>query len=1793
MSFLKALRIFILIGVQCASINSFSQSISNTGKLNYPRSFHQSHILPDGRVIVFGGWNNIYPTPTTYETAEIYNPETRSWGLAASMNQTRVFFTSVVLPSGNVLAIGGDSDGNFNPLKSCEVYDVKSNKWMVTAEMNVARRNHRAIKLRNGNILVAGGTDDGTCELYDAASSTWRYTGKLNISRGDEGISLVMLVNGSILLTGGETQEASRSAEIYNPQNGQWTLVENRLSFSRTDHNSILLANGTVLIVGSAFTGSQGTEYSEVYNVGTKSFEKEARHQVLISKNNPLLLLDDGSVLVHTQGNYYSNTQAFQLYKPSTGSWTAMMNTNFFGNNAYRIHKLHDGSILVIGGYTSIDIGATKDCLLVREGGVDVCSSVKLDLELSNNTFCYGNAGKVVVSQSESGASYQAYIGDLPVSTPVSGGGNIELDIPASFIVSGVNLVKVRVKKSGCVSKFLNDIAVLDARQENISKPTITALRPTTFCSGDSTILKAPSGFYRYEWSNGSTTSEITVKGQPGFYSVKVSNSIGCSSPASDPVNIMLYPLSVWAGSDETVCINSPSYTLREYSPLGGTWTGPGVSAGGQFTPTLAGVGTHKLTYTSPCNKQDIKIITVRPIPVISNFTYRWEQEQICENASTRLYLQNTDNGTSYQLRIGSRNIGSSQMSTGGTLTFYIPSNTVDTTTVFNVVASRYTECGLITLQKSDILNVVRSPRNLVTTVLRDSVCYGEQTYIRIEKSEPGITYYLTNNSNILIGEYVDGTGGDLLIPTGRIEYSLSGSLFAKNALSSCSRMKIKDIKIYLKPLTVDFETGLPGDFVGDTIRLINKSNAQSYTWKFISQASIETSINTNPGLITYNSVGKKLIKLTGISSIGCVDSVAKEIEISNRINSRPYTLCYDEQLNQSDVTVLDHHIDRNGNTYIAGHKNRTLFCLKADSTGKKVWSREGIPYYGSTNYSNGVTSDNEGNVYVVGQGSGDHFRFGKFECYTGQNHQNAPFMYIIKFNKVGEEQWFVIGLTTVTEYHYDNWIIASDIACDDNNRLFIVGHRNLKSSQIRFPGGQVKTLEPRNNPDAKECFILEIDSTGAMRDYVEFGGGSAKSLLSYPESWRTTINGWVDDSPVSISMYESIAVNPKVKIDSDGDVLVGGVFEATDTSVPFKFGNIGLYAEEHQAYTPFSGSTFVAEYNRENGWKSATKGVSWGVDYLQEFTKDSEGNIYTIGPLVKETIINGDTIALDDPSNGAAWPRPRHSYLAKNNAAGNIEWYVLNESAYLDDVEVSSHNTILVAGDVDRFGATRDAKGQSFGIQANGKRDGFISEYTDDGKVIWAKSIGTSEIDRPYYMALDKCNNIYVSSASFQSYYHRSGSVRVSKLSVDADCNMAVCDREPLTLTSFDPQAGTINDRVNIKGSNFTYVSKIEFNGVEASFTIEDNNVIVARVPLNATTGKIKLFTYNDSTSSVNDFVVEQSMQFIGFSPNTGTYGDSVYIHAKNIEGLQTIKFNGNEVSDFVVVNDSTVYTSVPYNATTGKIKLISLRDSIVSVDDFTVQRTFEDIEFVNFFPRSGSWGTAVTIYARNISHLRKIKLGDIPVTDFLILNDSTIKMTVPYGAMTGNIMLANDFDSTMSRDNFIVERAINTITFIDFEPRSGIYGANVTIHADNINTVTAVSFGDIKVKDFILLNDTTIQVPVPEGAVTGFIGLHNETEASFSPEMFKVEIPTNINETVIENCKVYPNPTSSKMILDCSLMGPIFRVEVFNMIGAIVISERVDGKDTITLEHLSPGLYKVLLHNDSQRHTLLILKQ
>jgi hypothetical protein len=152
-----------------------------TGSMNAPRSSHTVTRLTSlsrtsslfGFVLVTGGQSG--PPVEVFATAELYNPTTGIFTpTALPMGAARSEHTATELFNGTVLLAGENT--LVTSWDSAELYDPNTNTFSPAGTMTTPRVSHAAVLLQNGTVLIVGGFNNGpaasgvlsTAELYPA-----------------------------------------------------------------------------------------------------------------------------------------------------------------------------------------------------------------------------------------------------------------------------------------------------------------------------------------------------------------------------------------------------------------------------------------------------------------------------------------------------------------------------------------------------------------------------------------------------------------------------------------------------------------------------------------------------------------------------------------------------------------------------------------------------------------------------------------------------------------------------------------------------------------------------------------------------------------------------------------------------------------------------------------------------------------------------------------------------------------------------------------------------------------------------------------------------------------------------------------------------------------------------------------------------------------------------------------------------------------------------------------------------------------------------------------------------------------------------------------------------------------------------------------------------------------------------------------------------------------------------------------------------------------------------------------
>ncbi len=289
--------------------------------------------LPDGRVMVIGGYGGLSTGNIGIVDTNIFDPATNTWTRVADMHSPRWYPDLTELGDGRFVAISGNTTDESHWADTPEVFDPTTGQWTVLTGVSTSQVHEAeypfSYLLPNGNVFTIGPSEDKSFDL-NVNAKTWTQVG------GSSGVvngSSVMYLPGKILYSGGaadlnpSTPANATTATIdLTAATPTWHQTA-PMAHARMYHTLTMLADGTVLAAGGEPTSGQtgstevsgGILPSEIWNPATQTWSPAAATGTTRGYHSTAVLMPDGTVLVggsgHANPGYAAQTTS-QVYSP-------------------------------------------------------------------------------------------------------------------------------------------------------------------------------------------------------------------------------------------------------------------------------------------------------------------------------------------------------------------------------------------------------------------------------------------------------------------------------------------------------------------------------------------------------------------------------------------------------------------------------------------------------------------------------------------------------------------------------------------------------------------------------------------------------------------------------------------------------------------------------------------------------------------------------------------------------------------------------------------------------------------------------------------------------------------------------------------------------------------------------------------------------------------------------------------------------------------------------------------------------------------------------------------------------------------------------------------------------------------------------------------------------------------------------------------------------------------------------------------------------------------------------------
>lgn len=320
------------------------------------RRGHTATLLSTEEVLIVGGRSDT----AVFSSCELYNPQTNSWRMAASMNSPRSKHTTnkiVINKFELIFVIGGAYTINIDALNSIEYYNVSSGTWtMLPNRMAHARLLHTTTTLIDNRLLVAGGLQNNTAiastEIFDSSTFTWQTVGSLNEGRYQHVDAI--LADGNAFVAGGSNlnAQATQSCEVFDINSQTWSYTHS-MAYTRDAGSimSLLQLTNSILITGG---GGTGFTTAELYYPKTDTMTTVGNMTAARTCHTSTMAYYRLTPIIVTVGGYDRMQNAInsvQLFIVSNSTWVNVTRLNTpRGEHTATLLNTSPISILIVGG---------------------------------------------------------------------------------------------------------------------------------------------------------------------------------------------------------------------------------------------------------------------------------------------------------------------------------------------------------------------------------------------------------------------------------------------------------------------------------------------------------------------------------------------------------------------------------------------------------------------------------------------------------------------------------------------------------------------------------------------------------------------------------------------------------------------------------------------------------------------------------------------------------------------------------------------------------------------------------------------------------------------------------------------------------------------------------------------------------------------------------------------------------------------------------------------------------------------------------------------------------------------------------------------------------------------------------------------------------------------------------------------------------------------------------------------------------------------------------------------------
>lgn len=586
----------------------------------------------------------------------------------------------------------------------------------------------------------------------------------------------------------------------------------------------------------------------------------------------------------------------------------------------------------------------------------------------------------------------------------------------------------------------------------------------------------------------------------------------------------------------------------------------------------------------------------------------------------------------------------------------------------------------------------------------------------------------------------------------------------------------------------------------------------------------------------------------------------------------------------------------------------------------------------------------------------------------------------------------------------------------------------------------------------------------------------------------------------------------------------------------------------------------------------------------------DNIGNVIEIGTTRGydglDFNLQGNTLPQSPPAAEYGSYSPSYgwsdSYIAKYSPSGALLWFLKTTGGYfeiIESVDTDSQNNIILVISTRSYDAMLGTIPLPHPIgQFPNRAKGFVVKLNSDGQHLWTKPIDVNLGNYPLEIG---ANGIYMRQVKvdYLDNIYCLGTFYGQNMFVD---NFSVTGSGVFNTNQYKEDYFML--KLSPSG-NVAWLSGLKSYDTKSysKFNINENNVIAIAGSAKAATVNIGNFTFN------NPINLEQQPYFLAkIDANTGNGTWATTLSTDSGINVGGDFYVSLMTSESLIDNQGNIYIcgTIPGLGETNQNFSLTFGSSTLNVPTLPSATTPQNNKYRNgfmFLAKFDAQGnklwlkSSIDLYNYSIG-LRDIKFdsnGDIIGYGEYIQPVEITNGTILPNSDCGNPETNICTEYERSQKCFLVKFDTTTNNFVWSRQAGNTFKMNWGNSTGNnlmaISNTNDIVIGGTLTQDSINFDGTIVNgYPIVGGYTDAFIAKFNNSTLG-------------LENNSLPEVAIYPNPTTGMIkLLSDSI---ITEIEIYELTGKLVISEKNDAINEVDLSHLSNGLYIIRITDNEDK--------